>query len=392
MKKVIGVFCLICILLASVSFAAYPEDLENAEIQLISETDAENIETTAFNPTEVSEETEIIYDDVYKMANDVVISGIIDGNVYVMAQTAKIENATIYGNLYVMAQTVDIVDSDIGSSIYTMAQKITFSGMTNDMYALGEDVEFTENSYIWRTVRTIAENLIVNGNISRDLYASVGNMTIGDNTVIEGKLNYSSDNEGNISETAQIAEVQFEENDKEDVNIDTEKITTTAIVLKNAFQIISSIFKTLVVALIIVFLVNKFYKLKRTENVTTDLLLEMCKGAGVLVVVPVIVFLLMCTIIGIAFGFVVLAIYFVLLYIATAIVALEITYRILSKKEKIKKGSMVGFSILISLVIWAIGLIPVIGGAIKFIILLVGLGILFDLIFQKVKKEEINEN
>ena len=139
-------------------------------------------------------------------------------------------------------------------------------------------------------------------------------------------------------------------------------------------------------------MVNKFNKLKRTENVATDLLLAMCKGAGVLVLVPLIAVVLMCTVIGIALGISVIAIYVVLLYIATAMVAIEIAYRILSKKEEIKKGAIIGISILISIAIWAIGLIPLVGGAVKFIVLLMGLGILFDLMFQKIKKEEVNEN
>jgi len=421
MKKVIGIFCLICLVFTSFSFAAYPAELENAELEannleavewtpiqprtmsddimLINE----EIEQTPIEPRDTTgevtiqtvpknEEESIIYDDLFKMEDEVVINNIVDGNVYIMAQNVKIENATIYGTVYIMAENIEVVNSEINGTLYSMSSKLSFSGMANDLYIMAQDVKLDEHTYIWRTARILAENIDFNGTVLRDFYASVANLTVGDEAVVDGKMKYSSETEGEISENASIADVEFVKNEVEEAKIATKELAKSAIIFGYVSNIISVIFKTLIVSLIIVFLVDKFNKLKRTENVVTDLLVAMCKGAGVLVVVPIIVIILICTVIGIALGITLIAIYSIMLYIAISVIALDIAYRILSKKGEVKKSTLILITILISIAIWAIGLVPVVGGKIKFLVILMGLGILFDLIFQRNKKEVKNEN
>ena len=137
---------------------------------------------------------------------------------------------------------------------------------------------------------------------------------------------------------------------------------------------------------------------KRTSNIAVDFAKSLCKGAGMLVIIPVISLIFVITILGIPLGLAVLAIYTILLYVSTTVMATEIAYRILKRKneEQLKDRKLIGMSILVALVIWAIGLIPVVGTSVKFILILIGLGVLFDIMFQKNKKEDvievINEN
>lgn len=390
MKKVIGILFLCIVMCMTDSFAAYPEELENAEleqlqndqVELISETQ----EVTPIEPRTSETEIVVIEDDVYKFEESPVITGIIDGNVYVMGETVTVKDAVIHGSLYALAGKIEVTNSDIGGSVYVIADDIIFSGTTNDIYALGGDIECDLDSYVWRTARIACESLNINGEIARDLYASVDGLQVGDRAVIGGKMEYSSDEAGDISEAAQIGELKFNQTEQEPVE---ESVPNMA---EYVLDVVSVILRTLIISAIIVLCGDKFKKISRTENVATDLLKSMCKGAGVLVFVPVIGFILIITIIGIALGFSVFAIYAVLLYIAIPVIATDIAYRILTRKkdEEIKNGKIIGVSILVAIVIWAIDLIPVVGGSIKFILMLMGLGVLFDIMFQKAKKEEIS--
>ena len=86
----------------------------------------------------------------------------------------------------------------------------------------------------------------------------------------------------------------------------------------------------------------------------------------------------------------------ILLWIAIPVISTEIAYRILDKKqpEGIKKSVLIGVAVLVSVIIWAVAeFVPVFGGSLKFILILMGLGVLFDLIFSKRKSSdgELNE-
>lgn len=397
MKKIVGILFLCIVMCVTISFAAYPEELENAELEQL---EAEQVDVIAEEPAAdassdagvTESEVKITEDDIYKMEENVVVEGLVDGNVYVIGETVTIKDAVIYGNLYAMAGKIEVTNASIGGSVYVMADDIVFSGTTNDVYALGKNVECDLDAYIWRNLKVGAENLNVNCEIGKNLYAAVEELEVGDRTVVGGIMEYSSNKEGNISEGAQIGEVKFNQKAQKVVE------ETSPNVAEYALNAVSVILKTAIISVVLIIWVSKFKMIKRTGNVATDLLKSMCKGAGVFVLFPVISLSLMLTILGMALGFSVLAIYAILLYSATTVMALEIAYRILAKKNEgeIKNGKIIGLSIVVALVIWAIGLIPLIGGCVKFILILMGLGVLCDIMFQKAKKEEvievINEN
>lgn len=393
MKKRIGVLFLSLMMLATISLAAYPAELEEQELQELetlenSENGEYGIEPISEEAGEAEEEYEVIEDDLYQMDRNITITQIINGNVYVMGETVKIKDTIIYGNVYVMAQEVEIENVEIDGSVYVMAEKMNFSGTAYDVYACGSKIDFDLNSYVWRNVKVAGDEIKINGNIGRSVYAGANHLSVGDNAIIEGALKYVSKTEGDISSEAQIEDIYFEQeqqNDREDYEPNAASYV---------FEALNVAFQTLIVVLILVFCVGKFKALKRTDNVAVDFLKNTGKGSLWLIFVPIVSILLMISVIGIGFGIIVLTLYIISLYIALAVTSVEITHRILAKQEEneVKKGKMIGVAVLISLVIWAIKFIPVLGSLIRFIAILIGLGIMSTLIFQKNKKEEINEN
>lgn len=379
MKKIIGILLLSFMMIANISFATESVDLDKMEFD---ESEIEQLLSAKMH------ESNMLDDDVYQMEKDVTIQQSVNGNVYVMAQNVKIEEVEIYGNVYIMAQKIEIVNSEIDGSVYVMGEEINFSGMANDVYALGESINFSSDSYVYRDVRVAGETVNIDGSIERNCYAGTKSLLVTDNAVIEGTLKYFSEQEGNISENARITDVQFEKEELEDTQEQESNI------MQYIYEVLKVAFQAFILVLIVVFGIHKFKILKRTDNIASDFLKDTGKGALVLIFVPIISILLMISIIGMGFGFVLLALYFILLYISIPVTAVEITHRILAKQSEneIKKGKMIGISILISVIFWAIKFIPTIGEIIRFIAVLIGLGITATLIFQKNKKEEINEN
>ncbi len=403
MKKIVCIIGLILVLLTKTCIAT--EETSQEEnfddlVDLISETDP-----TIDYPDEMQEgnmdslkrtkeprtSLGMIEDDVYEIKKEVHLREMIDGNVYIMAEKLVIDGAMIHGNLYAMARQIEIENSEISGSVYAMGQEISLAGtIDGDAYIISENTVIEENATIWRSVRILADQLDIRGTVGRSVYASLDTLNVLDTAKIEGELSYVSNQKGSISETAQIGNVEF-------IAVLPEEETTRATTMDYVMDIVSIALRTAIIGFIVLCFVNKFRKMTR-ENVVVDFLKFTGKGLGVFVCLPALAILLMISMIGTALGISLLALYFVLLYIATTMFSLEIVYRIttMKKQTKVSNVQVIGIAILLSILVHAMRYIPVAGGWIHLILILMGLGILWDMMFKKIKKEtdngEINEN
>ncbi len=388
MKKRIGILFLLMTMITTFVFAAYPEDLENQELENLQTTSEENSEA-GIDPIslETGEEDhlDITDNDVYLCENHVNIKEMINGNVYVMAQKATIDQAMIYGNVYVMAQEIDISNAEINGSVYLMGQDIHFSGSAYDVYSCGANIDFDTNSYVLRDVRAVADTLNLNGTVFRNVYAGVNQLSVAQNAIVHGILDYSSEKEETIPEGAQIGEVKFHLTHPKERGYENKNYVLEAFTVA---------FKTLIVCLIMIFVVTKFKNLHRTENIGMDLLKDTGKGLITFAVFPILIVILFITIIGSGLGMVALILYIIVIYIAKSLAAIEIANRILSKTktENHQNAKLIGISILVSLVIWGVSFIPTFGVFVQIVVGLIGLGIFASLIIQRNKKESQNEN
>lgn len=393
MKKFLISFILIIMCISTFSFATTEE-------VLIKTNDLENEnEDIATLPDEIKGyisgiENDDGYrnekDDVYIADQTANLKGVVDSNVYMMGQTANLKDLKVYGNVYVMAEEINFDNVEIAGSIYAMAKDINFSGTASDIYFLAGTINFSNDSQILRNSKIAGGDVLLNGNFERNVLISCDELKVDDKANVKGKLTYYSDNEASISSNAQIAEKEFIQSNLDEVKEETGKAIKNVVIVSIIKKFISVMVKTLVVALIIVFCINKFGKLNRTESLASDF----AKNAGIgclnLIFVPVLSILFMITGIGAGLGITLLIIYFIALYLSISIASIEIAKRIIktSETEKNYKSKFVGLAVLVSAIIQAIGYIPVIGGIVKIILVLIGLGILFNLVFQKQNKEK----
>lgn len=351
-----------------------PETGEEYDISLLNEDKDDYYE---------GDSEEYIDGDLYNMDNSVDVKTDVNGNVFVMGETVNFENIYVEGDVFVLAKKVNFNNSIVNGSVFALAQEIKFDANAYDVYALGEKVIFSENSYIGRTVRASAKKLELNGNIDANAYITAENLVIGDDTIISGKLSYTSEKAGDISEKAQIGSVEFNQSAQPET-----EATAEFFGLSILMEAVSYVFKVAIISALIIAFCNRFVKISKEEKVGKTLIKSLGSGALALILTPCIALALICTVIGTGFGIVLMGAYAIVLFFASAIASTGIAVNLFNTKINSKLG-LWGASLGTALVIWCLGQIPAIGWLISLFVILIGLGLLTKTIFYKENDKKV---
>ena len=351
-----------------------PETGEEYDISLLNEDKDDYYE---------GDSEEYIDGDLYNMDNSVDVKTDVNGNVFVMGETVNFENIYVEGDVFVLAKKVNFNNSIVNGSVFALAQEIKFDANAYDVYALGEKVIFSENSYIGRTVRASAKNLELNGSIDANAYITAEKLVIGDDTIISGKLSYTSEKAGNISEKAQIGSVEFNQSTQPET-----EATAEFFGLSILMEAVSYVFKVAIISALIIAFCNRFVKISKEEKVGKTLIKSLGSGALALILTPCIALALICTVIGTGFGIVLMGAYAIVLFFASAIASTGIAVNLFNTKINSKLG-LWGASLGTALVIWCLGQIPAIGWLISLFVILIGLGLLTKTIFYKENDKKV---
>ena len=212
----------------------------------------------------------------------------------------------------------------------------------------------------------------LSGQVSRDAYISTRDLSFGEDAkeVIKGDLNYSSYNEVELDEGVVSGEVNFKQFENSVQSIGT-------IVLNIVYSAVVSLVFSVAIILVSLWFAPKF-KDRAAEIVEKKNLSAF--GFGLLVffggILAALILLLFTYGFGASIGVFLVAIV-IMAYIASSTVFSMSIGALIAKKIKSEKvGIYVLFALLVVLALNLIGYIPYIGGPIKFIASIVGLGIL----------------
>lgn len=351
-----------------------PETGEEYDISLLNENEDDYYE---------GDSEEYINGDLYNVDNSVDVKTDVNGNVFVMGETVNFENIYVEGDVFVLAKKVNFNNSIVNGSVFALAQEIKFDANAYDVYALGEKVIFSENSYVGRTVRASAKNLELNGSIDANAYITAEKLVIGDDTIISGKLSYTSEKAGDISEKAQIGSVEFNQSTQPET-----EATAEFFGLSILMEAVSYVFKVAIISALIIAFCNRFVKISKEEKVGKTLIKSLGSGALALILIPCIALALIFTVIGTGFGIVLMGAYAIVLFFASAIASTGIAVNLFNTKINSKLG-LWGASLGTALVIWCLGQIPAIGWLISLFVILIGLGLLTKTIFYKENDKKV---
>ncbi len=229
-------------------------------------------------------------------------------------------------------------------------------------------------------------NLTISQSVAGDIEAAVGTLTLTPQASVSGQVNYWSEDELFLAQGASVSGT-ITRNDPNQTfakNTGPEKeeafLTTGRIIF---------FFSLLIIGLLLVKFAPNYTK-ATAEKLTTKPLPSVGVGFLALIITPLAAAFIMFTVIGIPLGLILLATYFIYLYISRIFVVYWIgDYA--TKKFKYKLSMF--WSYIIGVLIFSlIALLPVVGGVLKFIAMLLGLGsmiLTWKEVYKKLQKNKI---
>lgn len=381
--KVLFLLITVITLFSTLSFATIEprttgEDSEDG-IMPISENEATPISE---EETPSSNEEEWVNNDLYIMEDKYVLDKIVDGNVFIFANEVTI-SGEIGGNVFVCANKLTVDDGYINGSLFVVANEVVINGMIYDVYTACDNFTLEKDGFIARDLKLTSNNFNLYGKVRRDVYVSAAhyNLPEGNEPLIGGNFNYSSDSELTISEGIVVGEIKYSKEIIPEESV-FEKVSSYI------FDAINVLVYTLVVIVLAILLAPKF--VERVSNMDTKKAF-VSLGIGILVPIAVIIALFMLLVSSVAS---MLSVAGILIFIAICIsgTAFASIYfgSIFAKLVKWEgKVKFVLASLVSALIIWAISQIPYIGGIFGLLVALFGIGTLFvNAIYRKEEAAE----
>lgn len=350
------------------------------------------VETTQGNETtsETTQSTDnsMKKSDVYLTGDDVKVDYIVDGNLFILANTVTI-SSQIGGDAFICAKTINVEkEGYIYSNLFAAANEVNISGVVYDLYTTANTLNI--NGYVYRDIRTSSDTLNFSGVIGRNAYVSSKNIEISSNSdgqssvtnkaTIYGDLNYSSSSEASIPEGTVTGSVNYSP-----VTTSTKSKSISSYILALGRFIVT----VLVIWLLYLWLAPKF--LENTGALLSKKLLPVI-GSGILTPIIFVIAFVLLLILGLTSNIAIIGtmLFAILLMISTSTFVIAVNNLVCKKFNISKNATTFGVLIITSAVIWLLELIPVVGSILNFVIMIIGLGILVTAIIPE--KEKSNKN
>lgn len=293
-------------------------------------------------------------------------------------------DSNINGINFAAGNTLDIK----GSSEYGLiaGNEIDFNGLiTRDLFLAGNKIKISKTANIARDVYIAGNNITVNADIKDNLFlagkkvvinsknitgnvkVAAGTLKIADDTEIKGTLLYNQDATYQTSK-ATINKIETYQTEQKE-----EDVVSSRAIASFLIEIVTSF---LILLMLYYILPGIFIQLDRMSK-DTKLLNTMGQGFIYLLAVPVISLVAMATIVGLPLGVVLLFFYIVTISLSRLISAIYFG-KLMAKK--IFHLDNIYLELLIGIIsIKIISMIPYIGFIYLFIMIILGLGLMYNM-------------
>ena len=336
----------------------------------------------------------------FLFASTLDFGGTVDGNLYLGGSEISLDGAKISGDLFVGATNLSIKNTEV-SNLYLASGTLTIENtkISGDLIVGSGQVTLDETTEINGGVLigsgvSILESKIhddvvigggevkINGKFDGNLQVRAGSLVVRKNTEILGRVNYRYSKEGKKAQISQDAKILGGFVEKQIItNPKFEKF------LPNLSSFIFSLLMSWVVGLVLVLLAPLCMR-RTAEILQNKPWASLGWGALVLFLGPVLILILLISVLGVPLALIFMGFYFLLVYLAKFFVAVWLGSKILKSMEK--KHLPIWEMALGILIIYLLGIIPILGGWIKFLVLLFGLGMLVVKIgesYQQMRKK-----
>ena len=386
MKRIIvSIFIIVMIIFTGVVYAT---EIEQTPIEpRTNAVDSISIDEQELESTITNLEKPVIgitlEEDIYTIEEKVELKDKnIQGNVYIIAEEVNLESVTIDGNLFLIGQDVELKNSMIYGSAYLIAEDFKSNSQIKDLYLLGDDLNLQDTSYIERNARILGTSTNLSGIINNNCYLASDNIKILENTVINGTLDYYSNKEAEIKESASIGDVSFHLQEQDEVVDEVDKQITK---INKIYDLSAAVIKVIVISGAILLFSSKIIKANRKLTVG-DFFKNLGIGSLILIVIPLVALALIVSILGAGLGLIMVAIYAIAIYVSNVVSCLAIASAIVKENSKWK---IFGITILIYMIVKVISILSGWGILLNMLLGLAGLGFLVTNVIYKESKEEI---
>lgn len=325
---------------------------------------------------------QITESDLYIFDDDVVINTLVDGNIFIMGNNVTIDTQ-IGGSAFIIGNNITLTENSyIYSNLFAMANSISINGIIVDGYIMAGDLTIEEKGFVYRDLKSVSNNLNIYGTIQRNCFATANSILLKkDNSETIGKilgtLTYSSENELVFPDKAIANGINFKKLVSEDSDSVFNYLTTIA---------------TILFICLILFLICAWQKPKCLTIFTKLNIITFIKVFGIglvsIILIPIISFVLLFTVIGIPMSFITMFMYVVLFMISQYIFSIILAHVLLPNSGVLKR---LGLTLLISLVIYGLSLIPYVGYIIRGLVYPTAFGFMILPLFRKKEKKLISE-
>lgn len=348
---------------------------------------AKALDTKAGNSIYVPKE-EIVSGNFYAAGNTITVDGNISGDLIAVAQTINI-NGDIEGDIIAAAENIT-VNGEVGGNIRVVGTAVTLNGMVaRNVNAFGKNIILGNESQIGWDVFAIGNSLESRGNIAGGLAGNLGHalvsgkigkninikmfennsdgiLIVSPGAAVGNGIIYTAKNSAQIAEKAAITG---------EIEQKTPQTTETSSFAGWLWPEIYSIFCALAVGLILVFLGKNVTPkiLKRIDDKPYRALLQ---GLLLMLALPILVFLLLFTLIGIPLALIISAWWLIAVYMARIFTAILVGQIILKNITKNKKDDpkLIWCLILGVIICWLLFAIPYVGWILCLLAIWLGLG------------------
>jgi hypothetical protein len=334
-------------------------------------------------------EGEVIDDDVIAFSSSIAINGRVNGDVFAFGQSVSI-TGDVTGTIFTGGATIE-VNPKSAQTVWAAGGNIDVSGAVDKNVILaGGSLMIGENARIGKDVRAYGGQLALDGDIRGDLKGNVekfvmtgrsGNITmqaedvnVKGSATVAGDLDIKGEKEPTIEEGATISgETTFTQIEKGKGWRFAALAPFFAFFV--SFMRIVMFVAGIIVGIIIIALSKRF-----ARRIMDTLITKPWKSLGIgflgLIVIPVAVAILFIVLIGYPLAVFGVFVYLILLYLASLFVGLVVGEKIIQLFKKQGDISLYLSFIVGFVVLFVLGLIPILGFIIKIFVLLFGAGML----------------
>lgn len=372
-SKLLLALLLVIVTLSSFSVSFAEVDGDKTKAVTTSETQGESVATGETEESDATAEQEIHNGDLYIFDTDIVMDKLVDGNVFLFGTNVEI-TGQVNGSLFVFADTIKFEEAYIRYSIFACANSVYYNAVCNDLYVATTDLETTYASIVYRDLKSLSSNAILKAAVGRDVDLICDTLNLGESEdipIIYGSLRYTANKEMEIPEGVISGN-------------GTVTYTKPSDTASSVIDILVGFCTSIVTVLIIYAIAKKCTpnfseKLASQKLTPAKLLKAFGLGLGSIILVTIAFILLLTTAIGINLAFILGLLFIVLCLLAVPVATIIIT-NLLKPALKIEKTSMFYLILaLVSIILYGITVIPVVGGILGFIITMIAIGLLIDM-------------